>query len=242
MYKAILFDLDNTLLNSIDFDDLREEFGRLFVEYFAHVVTPDRVVQAMGDAERASDANDGTNKSNGEVFLDAFSRSVGLRPSELDPIFEVLWSEGFPKLRACWKVEPEAREVVSWIFDHGMEVVIATGMMFPKSAVEEKLNWAKVPVTEFDYSFVTHDENMHASKPHPAYYLEVLENIGRQPRECLMVGDDWEHDVVPASVVGIPVYWIADKEEGRPDHDISMVGQGNLGDLLSWLKNYSIGP
>lgn len=237
MIKTILFDLDNTLLNSIDFDELREEFGRLFVEYFSHVVPPDRVLQAMEDGEGAIDANDGTNKSNREVFLEAFSRSVGLRPSELGPIYDVFWSEGFPKLRDCWQVVPEAREVVSWIFDHGMEVVIATGMMFPKNAVEEKLNWANIPVTEFDYSYVTQEENMHASKPHPAYYLEVLEHIGHQPQECLMVGDDWEHDVVPATSVEIPTFWIADKEDERPDPDISIVGQGSLNDLLVWLQN-----
>jgi FMN phosphatase YigB (HAD superfamily) len=240
MPNTILFDLDNTLLNSIDFDELREEFGRLFVEYLSPVVTPDRVIQAMGDAEGAIDANDGTDESNHKVFMSAFSRSVALRPYELVPIFEVLWSEGFPKLQDCWKVVPEAREVIRWIFDHGMEVVIATGMMFPKIAIEEKLSWAKIPVTEFDYSFITHDENMHASKPHPAYYLEVLENIGHQPRECLMVGDDWEHDVVPASVVGIPVYWIADEQTERPDWDLQIVGQGGLLNLLDWLRKSSV--
>ena len=239
MYKAILFDLDNTLLNSIDFDELREEFGRLYVAFFAHVVPPDRVIQAMEDGEGAMDANDGTNISNGDVFLDAFSRSVGLRLSELGPIYDVLWSEGFPKLRDCWQVVPEAREVISWIFDHGMEVVIATGMMFPKKAVEEKLNWANIPVTEFDYSYVTHEENMHASKPHPTYYLEVLENIGHKPQDCLMVGDDWEHDVVPADSVGIPCFWITNGEYEIPDSEVAVKGNGSLSDLLNWLQGQS---
>jgi FMN phosphatase YigB (HAD superfamily) len=237
MPNTILFDLDNTLLNSIDFDDLREEFGRLFIEYFSHVVVPDRLFQAMEDAEGAIDANDGTDKSNHEVFLTTFSKSVGMQISELTPIFKVFWSEGFPKLRECWKVVPEAREVIRWIFDHGMEVVIATGMMFPKDVIGEKLNWARIPVTEFEYSLVTHDENMHASKPHPAYYLEVLEKIGRLPQECLMVGDDWEHDILPASVVGIPVYWIADKGEEQPDLSVHLEGQGSLSDVWVLLQS-----
>lgn len=237
MFKTVLFDLDNTLFSCIDFDELREEFGNLFVAYFAHVVPPDRVRQAMEDGEGAIDANDGTNRLNREVFLDAFSRSAGLRLSELGPVYDVFWSEGFPKLRECWQVVPEAREVISWIFDHGMEVVIATGMMFPKNAVEEKLNWANIPVTEFDYSYVTHEENMHASKPHPAYYLEVLEHIGHQPQECLMVGDDWEHDIAPADSVGIPCFWISEGTTEQLNPAVRLEGQGSLNDLLVWLQN-----
>ena len=53
--------------------------------------------------------------------------------------------------------------------------------MFPHQAVEARLAWAGVPVTEYPYTLVTSYENMHAAKPHQAYYQEILAKIGCRP-------------------------------------------------------------
>jgi beta-phosphoglucomutase-like phosphatase (HAD superfamily) len=99
---------------------------------------------------------------------------------------------------------------------------------------------------------VTCYENMHATKAHPAYYREILAQLGRQPDECLMVGDHWDWDITQAASVGIPVYWIAEPDASPPSllpHSTSpslparrrdekgvLVGQGTLTDLWDWIK------
>jgi FMN phosphatase YigB (HAD superfamily) len=124
-----------------------------------------------------------------------------------------------------------------------LQVAIATNPMFPRTAVEQRLDWADVPVTEFDYALVTSYEIMHATKANPAYYHEIIERLARQPRECLMVGDDWERDMLPAASIGIPIYWLT-----RPDDTLLpippfeqrkggvLIGQGTLGSLRDWVS------
>ena len=79
-----------------------------------------------------------------------------------------------------------------------MEVVIATNPLFTRIALEQRLKWANIPVSEFNYSLVAAFEVMHAAKPHPEYYHEILDHLGGKPEEGLMVGDDWERDIAPA--------------------------------------------
>jgi FMN phosphatase YigB (HAD superfamily) len=109
-------------------------------------------------------------------------------------------------------------------------VAIATNPMFPRIAVEERLAWAGVPVEQFDYALVTTYENMHATKSHLAYYREILEKLGRRSGECLMVGDNWKMDIVPASAVGLQAYWVTE-ESKLPSPSTSLVGRGTLADL-----------
>lgn len=236
MLKTILFDLDNTLLQSIDFDSLREEFARTLAQYFVPLVSLEQLHSAMSESEQAMDVNVATDIANGEIFLRTFSRETGLDISEVGNILERYWVEGFPKLRSCWTPIPEARKVIELVFREGLQVVIATGMQLSIGAIQEKLLWADIPVTDFNYLFISSMENMYSSKPQSRYYLEILEKIGYQAVECIMVGDDWEHDIAPADSVGIPCFWISEETAKQPDLDISVVGQGSLSNLLDWLQ------
>jgi FMN phosphatase YigB (HAD superfamily) len=71
---------------------------------------------------------------------------------------------------------------------------------------------------------------MHATKSHPAYYREILNRLERRSDECLMVGDSWKMDVLPASSVGLQVYWVNDEDE-PPPQDVPLAGRGSLGEL-----------
>ena len=93
--------------------------------------------------------------------------------------------------------------------------------------------WAGID--DFDYNLVTAYENMHAVKPSPDYYREILECLGRKPGEAIMVGDDWQRDIVPADKVGLLTYWIAPPKSPAPDSRIPLVGQGSMADLKSAL-------
>ncbi|MBU0705591.1 MAG: hypothetical protein KKC18_17235, partial [Chloroflexi bacterium] len=57
-----------------------------------------------------------------------------------------------------------------------------------------------------------------------------------QPDECLMIGDNWQWDVVQSASAGIPAYWIAEPDEAPPADDVTPVGQGTLADLWAWIR------
>ena len=92
-------------------------------------------------------------------------------------------------------------------FARGLAVIIATNPLFPTTAIEQRLAWAGVPVDEYPYALVTTYENMHAAKPQPAYYREILAAIDCPPDRALMVGDDWKNDIAPAAAVGLHTFW-----------------------------------
>jgi FMN phosphatase YigB (HAD superfamily) len=235
MLKAILFDLDDTLLGN-SMETFIPAYFQALTRYMAHVIPPERLISELLRATRTMEANDGTGPTNEEAFAAAFFPALGYDPDELRPLFKRFYVEEFHKLRAITRPVLEARPLVEWAFERDLQVAIATNPMFPRSPIEQRLAWAGVPVTEFDYALVTSYEDMHATKAHPAYYREILARLGRQPGECLMVGDDWERDMAPAASVSIPVYWIAEPDDAPPADDVPLVGQGTLVDLWAWVQ------
>ena len=190
------------------------------------------------------DANNDGNLTNQEAFAAAFFPALGHERATLEPIFDQFYADEFPKLRSLTQQLPETRPLVEWAFECGLQVVIATNPFFPRTAIEQRLAWAKVPVSEFDYALVTTFENMHATKDHPAYYRQILTKIGQQPTECLMVGDNRDLDIVLSSFVGILAYWIVKSGETllppsslEKEKEGKLVGQGTLADLLEWTKS-----
>ena len=127
----------------------------------------------------------------------------------MEPLLARFYSEAFPRLEPLIGRRPAAPRVVEWAKGRGLQVVIATNPLFPRTAIEQRMAWGRVGVDLFDYELVTCYENSHATKSSPAYFREIVEYLGRQPGECLMVGDNWGWDVVCAGEAGIPSYWIA---------------------------------
>jgi len=233
-FKAILFDLDDTLLvNSME--RFVPVYFQALTRWVADLIPPERLLAALMHASRAMEANDGTGPTNAEAFAAVFYPEVGYSRKELEPIFERFYAEEFPRLRSLTRCIPEARKLVEWAFARGLQVVIATNPLFPRSPIEQRLEWAGVPVSEFNYALVTSYENMHATKAHPAYYREILAYLGRRPEECLMVGDNWEWDVAQAASAGISVYWVAEPGVPQPG-DVTLVGRGRLAELWSQIK------
>lgn len=47
-----------------------------------------------------------------------------------------------------------------------------------------------------------------AYKPHPAIYEHMLDATGLEPQQVVMVGDNYEHDVVGAANLGMEAIWV----------------------------------
>ena len=230
MLKAILFDLDDTLLGN-PMETFIPAYFQALTRHVAHLIPAERLIGELMRATQTMDTNDGSGPTNEETFAAAFYPAVGYDQDELRPIFEQFYVEKFPKLQPLTQTLSEARPLVEWAFEHDLQVVIATNPLFPRLAIEQRLEWAGVPVSEFNYALVTVYEDMHATKSHLAYYREIMARVGQQPDECLMVGDDWQRDIVPATRIGIPTYWIAGPGEAPPTDDARPIGQGMLADL-----------
>lgn len=207
MTGAILFDLDDTLLDNSNERFLPAYFQALTYK-LGHLVSPDEFVAHLIYATQRVIANTDPTRTNKEVFWADFLPAVGLPADELMPILQDFYTHDFPRLKRFTRRLPEAHQVVQEAFDRGYDVVIATNPLYPRQAILHRLEWAGV--ADFPYCLITSYENMHFAKPQPAYYREIAERIGRAPEECLMVGDDLENDIRPASEAGMHAFWITD--------------------------------
>lgn len=216
MIRTILFDLDGTLL-PIDTDAFIRRYFEALAGYAGHIIPPERLVEAVWDATAAVVRNTDPALTNAQVFARSFFPAVGHDEAALMPLFDEFYRTRFPELRAaCTGLPGIARSVVETALEKGYEIVLATNPLFPRLAVEERMRW--IEVHDLPWRLVTVYEEMHACKPHPEYFREVLERIGRRPEECLMVGNDVQEDGAAARV-GIDVFFITDfliDREGRP--------------------------
>ncbi len=231
-YKAILFDMDGTLL-PMDIDVFFRGYMKELVKKLAFTgIDPEKLVGSVWKATQCMVENDGT-KSNKEVFWENFERMTGCAAAELDPITERFYSEEFHNARVCTGENPRAAEAVRAARACAEKVILATNPLFPMTAQKARLSWLGLAVEDFDG--VTAFENSHYSKPNPKYYEEVCRVHDLKPEECLMIGNDEKEDMQAAKASGMNCYlvtdWMISREECPWDGP-----KGTFAEMIDYLK------
>lgn len=228
MTRTVLIDLDDTLLiNSMD-RFLPAYFQRLG-DYLSEVVEPDRMLSALMEGTRAMLANQDPTAELERIFADIYYPQLDLDEDTLKESIHHFYSEIFPELASLTKPYPGARQFVETLFAGGYEVVIATNPLFPRLAIEARLEWAQIPVSEFDYTLVTSYEQSHFTKPNLAYFTEILGMLGRSITDAVMIGNDVAADLAPGHKLGMLVFHL----HANPDPEYP---GGDFQDAEAWLQ------
>jgi len=169
-------------------------------------VPPEKFIAALLHATDAMVRNQDPAITNKQAFIADFFPQVGRTVEVMMPLFDAFYAKQFGKLRDLTRPNPCARTAIQSALDSGCDVVIATNPIFPETAIRQRMEWAGI--SDFPFKLVTSYEGMHAAKPTYRYYREILAHIGRIPGECIMVGDDWDNDIVPAMKCGLRVFWV----------------------------------
>jgi HAD superfamily hydrolase (TIGR01549 family) len=225
--KAILFDLDDTLLGN-DIDGFLSSYIPLLASYVSPYIDEGEFVDELMNGTQAMISNTDPSMTNAQIFWSVFSARTGLDKAEFEPHVEMFYQNEFGKLRSKTNRLPEAARLLRSCINEGYRLVIATNPLFPKSAIEQRLAWAGVPVTEFSYDLVTSYENMHACKPNREFYDEILAHLSVEPELAIMVGDDWDNDIGGATQAGLHTFWITQETGSSSVEHPGMLGKGPL--------------
>lgn len=205
MLEAVLFDIDNTL---ILFDEMK--FHDLYfpgvTPRFEDLMPADRFHERLISATLAMAKNDGE-RTNAEVFMDAFAEGLQVSRQELWDRFFRFYETEYDRIKEITTPADGARDVLDKISRMGLKLVIASNPFFPLEVQMKRVAWAGL--ADYRFELVTHIENMAYCKPEVEYYLRIGEMIGEPPEACLMVGNDPVNDMVAAKA-GMKTYLTVD--------------------------------
>lgn len=233
MIKAVLFDLDGTLL-PMDYEEFLREYMALIGSHTAHLVNPRQLMAQLLASMAVMVADTNADRTNEAVFAADFYPRLGIDAAILAPVLEDFYRNRFPLLIEATQPSAAARQAVQAVISRGLPVVVATNPIFPEMAIHERLRWAGV--ADLPFCHVTCYEKSHFCKPNPAYYLEVAAQIGQDPRDCLMVGNDVEEDLA-AALVGMKTFLVTDCVVNTKGLTACADRQGSLAELAAWLQS-----
>ncbi|WP_455100700.1 HAD family hydrolase [Parvimonas micra] len=230
--KAILFDLDGTLLpldEKLFVDIYFTELSKVFSEYN---IESNKLVEAIWTATHEIIKNDGK-RTNEEAFWEKFKSIINIDLSNVKEVLEKFYAnEFFTKLKKCSTENNLAKVAVNLAKKNGRKVVLATNPVFPIDALV-RLKWTGLDIDDFDY--VTHYSNSSFSKPNPKYYLDLCKKLDVEPKECLMIGNDERQDIFAASSAGMNCYLVTDYLYTYPECKVNCE-KGSFKDLIEKLK------
>ena len=230
--KAILFDLDGTLLPMNQDLYIKEYFVALVRRLTMKGYSPEKAKAAVWAGTEAMLANDGR-QTNEELFWRVFISHIGDGSAKEDGFLDEFYRTDYQKIKSTTKANPEAKRLIEWIKELGLRIILATNPVFPSVATESRIAWAGLSADDFE--LYTTYENMRFSKPNPAYYLEICDLCGLKPEECLMVGNDARDDMI-ASTVGMSVFLLTDCLINTEKMDISGYKQGGFPELFRYIS------
>ena len=212
MIKAVLLDLDNTLLGNPDGRFARAFRGAWDAHFFDRFSLQEtsaafhRAMQRLGGPRDMMTAN-------AAVMTAKLAQDLRLSDEAVQNALTDFYGGAYDALRQHTAPIPIAGELVQTLLEQNLLVAIATNPIYPKAAILKRLAWAGLADFQDDLAFISHSENMRFAKPQAAYYAELAARIGIEPDEALMVGDSMTNDIQPAQKLGIHTRHITDTSE-----------------------------
>ena len=231
--KAVLFDLDGTLLPMDQDVFVKAYFSGIAAKLAPFGYKPKALIDAIWAGTVKMIKNDG-HVTNEEAFWNCFASIYGEKALADMSLFEKFYGENFDEVKKVCGYNPKAAETVEKLKKAGIRVALATNPIFPSIATEKRIRLAGLEPEYFEF-FTTY-ENSKYCKPNLCYYKELLKQLGIAPEECLMVGNDVGDDMV-AGELGMKVFLLADCLINKTNKDISNYHNGEFGELLQYIDN-----
>ena len=233
MTKAILFDLDGTLLPMDQEVFVKDYLGRMAAFLAPHGYDPQSLIKAVWAGTGAMVKNDGK-ALNEDVFWYVFNSILGRDAKQDLALFEEFYRTEFQKAKDSCGFNPAAVEAIRQIKDMGYRLILATNPLFPAIATYSRARWAGLNPEDFE--LITTYENSRFCKPNPDYYREILGKIALDGSQCLMVGNDVGEDMI-AGTLGMKTFLLTDCLINKTAEDITQYPNGSFPELLHYIRS-----
>ncbi len=209
MIKAVLLDLNNTLLRNPDrqwVQTFRQGWDRHFEEQYGISRASDALRSAIGRLNKTSESC----RSNAHLIRDGLCSRLSLSCDELSRALDEFYAGPYHSFRETTAPVAGALALAQELLNQGLLVAIATNPLFPESATLARIAWAGLGDCIGEFAFITNSENMHFAKPHPAYFAETIARVGVEPDEALVIGDSLVNDIEAAQALGIHAWQVSE--------------------------------
>jgi putative hydrolase of the HAD superfamily len=211
--KAILFDIDDTLFDrNLAQTKVLESIVRKLPSLFNHLKIS-RITEAFLESDRitTTDFYAGAPSSNlrdnrSRLFL----KLLGIAENYTDIITEI-YVRDYPTVYAP---VPGAVSIVEELSKKYLIGVVSNAMPDVQYKKLETLKLRNI------LSCIVLSEEIGIRKPEPGIFLRSAQVLGRQPDECLFVGDSFASDIVGAKKAGMQTCWFNRTNASLPDSEI----------------------
>lgn len=201
MIKAVLFDLDDTLLRlNLTAFIARYVAGAARLLASAARTSPAALAVPFMRGFLAMDAQDRQDSlTNEQLYNQTFFSACGIPLDDpaihdLVDYYEREVVPGFAGGVVGARPVEGAREAVDAVWSEGLTCALATNPTFSLACDRARMGWAGVDVD--DFALVSTYSNSTRCKPSVRYYQEFANQLGVRLEECLMVGNDAHRDIV----------------------------------------------
>lgn len=230
---TIFFDLDGTLLPMDEEIFIQAYFRGLVMKLAPHGYEQEGLVKSIWTGVKVMVKNTGE-CTNEEMFWKAFTDIYGEKCRQDEGIFEEFYVNEFQKVQKMCGFDAKAAEVIAELKRMGYRLVLATNPLFPAIATESRVRWAGLSPEDFVY--ISTYENSNHSKPNLDYYKEIMDKIGVTAKECLMVGNNVDEDMI-AGELGMRTFLCPKCLINKQGKNISAYRQGELSDLPVYVRS-----
>lgn len=207
MLRAVLFDLDNTLIHIGErqfFQVYIPAVARAFADIMPESFFLERLLSSTGMV-----LNNNGHMLNVDCFMNAFCKGYEEQREDFWKRFVRFYETEYDQFRSLASVPAGVRDLLLQLRERPLKLVIASNPLWPSIAQKKRLAWAGLE--DLDFDLITHIENMTYCKPRVEYYRETCAKIGESPEVCLMVGNDPVNDMV-VGTIGMKTYLVTDSD------------------------------
>lgn len=234
MPVTVLFDLDDTLLKN-DINLFLPAYLQALGRHLAGFVDPNQMIRQLLSSTDQMVQNNDPRITLERTFDANFYPAIGKTKEEMLNSLEDFYERVFPTLKTITSQMPGASQLVNELSARGHTLVIATNPLFPRRAMEHRIDWSGVIPDSNPFALVTSYEDFHFSKPNPAYYAEILAQLGWPEQPVVVIGNSLTDDLLPASILGIPGFWVNDTTDPLPENLHNLSSKGSLEDAATWI-------